>query len=123
MPHYLRRGGEGPNFYYSLPSPWDCIPEDDPVPVSNVPGLQKTGYFPEFSGKIAEYPNFRASIITASHGVDMQLSAKYLVLIGCLKGVSEMQGVILTGDEVNKEVVVGKFRGDLVRMLEDDNKL
>ena len=30
---------------------------------------------------------------------------------------SEMQGLILTGEELNNEVVVGRFRGDLVRML------
>lgn len=30
-----------------------------------------------------------------------------------------MVGVILTGEDVNKEKVVGKFRGDFVKMLDD----
>jgi len=35
------------------------------------------------------------------------------------KSVSaEMSGVILTGEEVNKEIVIGKFRADLIRQLD-----
>jgi len=32
---------------------------------------------------------------------------------------ADMVGVILTGEDVNKEKVVGKFRGDFVKMLDD----
>lgn len=33
---------------------------------------------------------------------------------------AEMNGVILTGEEVNKEIVIGKFTADLVRQLDTE---
>eukprot|EP00536_Pseudo-nitzschia_multiseries_P003484 jgi/Psemu1/301987/fgenesh1_kg.54_\ len=33
---------------------------------------------------------------------------------------AEMVGVMLTGEEVNKEKVIGKFTADFVRQLTDD---
>lgn len=32
---------------------------------------------------------------------------------------ADMVGVILTGEDVNREKLVGKFRGDFVKMLDD----
>ena len=83
-PHYLRPTGEGASFYTSLPPPWNQPPEHTPTPMSEIPQMQKAGYFIHFDGTLPKYRHFRSSMLTACHGLDIPISAKYLLMRSCL---------------------------------------
>ena len=84
VPHYLKPQGEGALFYTTLPPPWNQVPEHEPTPLSQIPNLQKSGYFSDFDGTIQSYRSFSRSFIIAGHCLDIPITSKYLLLKGCL---------------------------------------
>ena len=84
VPHYLQPGGEGAVFYLTLPQPWNVTPEHTATPLTQLPGMQKAGFFSDFTGEVQNYRTFRASFIDLCHKLDVPISSKYLILKHCL---------------------------------------
>ena len=95
-PHYLKFNGEGADFYTSLPPPWNQTPEHVPTPMSEIPQMQKAGYFIHFNGTLKQYKHFRSSMLTACHSLDVPISAKYLLMRGCLMKFNVLEELINT---------------------------
>ena len=80
VPHYLQPGAEGAMFYGTLPDHWNITPEHVPTPVTQIPSMQKAGFFPDFTGEVQNYRTFRAAFIDLCHKLDIPISTKYLIL-------------------------------------------
>ena len=84
VPYYLRPNGEGAVFYNTLPVPWNVLPEHVATPLTQIPSMQKAGFFLDFTGEVGAYRSFRGSFITGCHMLDIPITTKYMVLKYCL---------------------------------------